>query len=301
MNADSQRSYDVERQHATENGLYASAILVEALRISEDDEGALFLPEHAASMPSREQPSSPASNLGEYAAVHDEYYTRHDPSRRASSRSLACVLKSLVVVLGIAALSVVGSLWAVSIRPNDTQSQGEVYGEPSSASWNSEARLQEIYDFLIDQGLATPSMLLASSSPQARAATWLATQDTTLVDGPLEDNFVQRYSLITFAYGTNVGLWGVIRPWIDAFEDHECRFEGVHCNVNKEVIGLHMDHFNLAGSLPEEIGLLTALKTIRMDDNQIEGALPETLFRLSNLGTFTLCLEIEEVQKEYGF
>jgi hypothetical protein len=72
-------------------------------------------------------------------------------------------------------------------------------------------------------------------------------------------------------------------------EAHECDWTICVCTNSSVLIELLMgSQLDMTGLLPGEIGLLTNLKHLDLQQNHMEGKLPESLFDLSNLGMFLL-------------
>jgi|GEM_PF-1402426 len=74
--------------------------------------------------------------------------------------------------------------------------------------------------------------------------------------------------------------------WVDNsgwLENNEpCSWSGVSCEAGAIVV-LDLGMNRLHGSLPDSIGALTNLTSLRLDDNQLTGEIPATLLDLSNL------------------
>jgi len=131
-----------------------------------------------------------------------------------------------------------------------------------------------------------------TSSPQYKAAIWMATEDGRKVR-LTSKNWLQRYALMVLFYATS--------PWNSntgfATDDSECHwftfnptfnfYRGVFCNSNYEVTYLVLQLNNLQGSIPEELGLLTNLKELYLDYNDLNGFLPATLTKMPLLNTMT--------------
>eukprot|EP00977_Amphora_coffeiformis_P002086 scaffold400_cov185-Amphora_coffeaeformis.AAC.2 len=149
-------------------------------------------------------------------------------------------------------------------------------------------------------------------SPQYLAARWVANTDTALdLDGDLSEEvktrLVQRYSLAALYFST-----GGADSWRSKYNflsrSHECEwneavapvagtedfhFDGNFVGVSecawspekgRVVVKLQFVDANLTGSLPSEIAGLVYLKSLNIDKNRaLKGAIPETLFDLSNL------------------
>lgn len=68
-----------------------------------------------------------------------------------------------------------------------------------------------------------------------------------------------------------------------------CNYTGVYCapslkdNKTRVVAGIDLNHGDIAGSLPDELGLLTDLALIHLNSNRFCGVVPATLSNLSLL------------------
>jgi len=148
-------------------------------------------------------------------------------------------------------------------------------------------------------------------SPQTKAYEWIL-QDPNLED--LSDGRVlQRFALATLFYSTNgaSGEWFSDDNWI-AHNVHECewynynthgfyaipeieedRFYNVTnatapCGGNGVYEHLWLVNNGLEGTLPEELYLLTSLKSISLDRNQLQGTLSTRIGGLANLEALAL-------------
>lgn len=127
------------------------------------------------------------------------------------------------------------------------------------------------------------------NSPQTKSLQWLVFQDQTLSMNPDTKRLVQRHALITLFYACNGENWSgefaLHPPWTDQVGTHECDFHGVTCDETESIVKFEAGQSRLVGQLPDEISLLTHLKTIRINVSELQGTLPVSLFtRLSNLG-----------------
>jgi Leucine-rich repeat (LRR) protein len=93
----------------------------------------------------------------------------------------------------------------------------------------------------------------------------------------------QRYALLVLYFSNGGEKWR-INP-----EAHECDWKFCVCKNSSVITKLFMgSQLGMTGLLPGEIGLLTDLKHLDLQQNRLEGKLPESLFNLSKLGTFLL-------------
>jgi len=149
--------------------------------------------------------------------------------------------------------------------------------------------------------------LLDEGSPQRAAFDWLRSKNTL----PLETDskIVQRYAVVTTALALQSQLQfengNILYPsMIDPTTD-ECTWEGVVCGYRNETAifdywdnptgNLTVDHTEevvvslswagreLGGTIPDDIGLLTSLKTLDLAENAIQGPIPDGLYDLAEL------------------
>ena len=127
-------------------------------------------------------------------------------------------------------------------------------------------------------------------SPQNRAATWVLSSDPRGARDPSDPLLIQRYALATLYHSTGGPQWTQChlgdtacklggKPWLS--ESHECVWVGVFCNFDGTVasIDLGLEGGNgLAGDVAPEIGLLTSMQELNLQDNAIT-SIPATLAR----------------------
>lgn len=150
-----------------------------------------------------------------------------------------------------------------------------------------------------------PFAFLVPDSPQSRALTWFATvpQDPTLwedeeVNAQLKHRratsprLIQRFALIILAFSCSDDTWfrDTITPSFAM--NHECSWPRVRCNQDHIVTHLQLDRSGITGSIPDEIGLLSGLRSLSAAGNELEGSLlPLQVFsKLTNLEELALSL-----------
>jgi len=141
------------------------------------------------------------------------------------------------------------------------------------------------------------------SSPQYRAAQFMADWDPNGIRPTTDPRFLQRYALATLHYATNadkregIDISDVVMSnWLD--DSDECEWRGVICDSNNFMSHLDLQKdlqslasFGLTGTLPEEIGFLSTLTVIQLGNSVITpgfslgigGTIPTSFARLSNL------------------
>lgn len=127
-------------------------------------------------------------------------------------------------------------------------------------------------------------------SPQTRALQWLVFRDQTLETSPLnESRLVQRYALMVLFYacaGSNwQGPFALAEPLDEQVETSECDFPAVECDESGNIVAFRAAHGSIVGRFPEELGLLTRLEVLDLNNNRLQGTLPVAAFqRMTNLG-----------------
>ncbi|KAE8304436.1 Cyst wall protein 1 [Giardia duodenalis] len=91
----------------------------------------------------------------------------------------------------------------------------------------------------------------------------------------------QREVLVEIYDATDGANWKT-NNWLSG--DSICTWTGVTCEAsNNYVIALDLSDMGLTGTIPENIGCLTYLKTLYLSNNSLAGAIPEGLCQLTNL------------------
>eukprot|EP00529_Nitzschia_sp_RCC80_P004586 CAMPEP_0113447672 /NCGR_PEP_ID=MMETSP0014_2-20120614/4360_1 /TAXON_ID=2857 /ORGANISM="Nitzschia sp." /LENGTH=939 /DNA_ID=CAMNT_0000338837 /DNA_START=485 /DNA_END=3301 /DNA_ORIENTATION=+ /assembly_acc=CAM_ASM_000159 len=128
------------------------------------------------------------------------------------------------------------------------------------------------------------------NAPQSRAIDWLADDVQSFSFTYSDRQLLQRFALATLYYSTNGIEWntgnGGSASWLNK-STNECQWSGVECKTSSNVRTIRVIRLvrrNLTGQLPPEIGLLSdTLEEIYLNNNNIDGTLPLSMFRLSNL------------------
>ncbi|HKY54242.1 MAG TPA: leucine-rich repeat domain-containing protein [Anaerolineales bacterium] len=87
-------------------------------------------------------------------------------------------------------------------------------------------------------------------------------------------------ALLALYASTNGDHWEDNSGWL--IDESLCTWIGVICEQG-HITELQLYYNNLTGSLPPEIGNLTQLKSLYLDDNQLSGPLPRTIGNLKEL------------------
>ncbi|CAB9509923.1 Leucine Rich Repeat [Seminavis robusta] len=130
------------------------------------------------------------------------------------------------------------------------------------------------------------------NSPQSKAYEWLVGDNTSLPNWRL----VQRFALATFFYSTRGDYWVNNHGWLD-WQTHECDWEQNfvlleasarrRCDISGQIISLSMVASNLAGTLPQDISLLSpSLQLLDLSSNMaLTGQIPSQIGLLTRLTT----------------
>ena len=171
----------------------------------------------------------------------------------------------------------------------------------NNASSRGSSREKDVVNFLSDN-FADRTALEELSSPQKRAARWIADEDKMNMPLPASTNyedaykFVQRYALAVLYFA-----WAGEEKWIFNYqflsEKDECDWNykykagdsdeefdlGVKCNEDQEVNYIFMPGNGLDGTIPGELGLLLALSHLSLFNNNLIGELPVQMMYLTDL------------------
>jgi Leucine-rich repeat (LRR) protein len=172
--------------------------------------------------------------------------------------------------------------------PSPTQSPG-----PSPALSQSPSSAPTVFDVesFLDRLVPEYSQTLAQTvgSPQEKALSWLKS------DPVVEDysNFkaLQRFALATLFYATEGADWVNNTGWLD-FNQTECDWyssaEEGPCSDAGQITYLSLLDNGMAGTLPDELAILTDLLDIHFENAGISGTIPTRYGLLTNLSTLRL-------------
>ena len=146
-------------------------------------------------------------------------------------------------------------------------------GSPSHApTFSNDGVVEFLSKISFDNGAA----LNDPSSPQFQALQWIQdvrfnpslTQSTTTI---------QRYVLAVLYFATNGDEWSANTNWLS--ESHICEWftTGIRsdiCSPDLTLRHLDLNRNNLAGSIPEEVGLLDDLTILDLSFNVLTGTIP---------------------------
>jgi Leucine-rich repeat (LRR) protein len=221
--------------------------------------------------------------------------TVDDDGRQGCRRCLprhCSLIMSLTLCLSLTTLVIGCGLLALSVL--------RVGGGTTTTSDNdwSVAEMRNYWLFLNEALRDTATMPLIPASPAYKALQWMVAHDPLR---PLDDNaehLHQRYAMCYLYYVWAGAGWalpdasGWPRDYTGSNHNnnnklaHECTWLGVTCNENQQVTGLLFDSevFSLGGgTIPAELGSLTALRSLELSGHEIQGRLPAALGQLTAL------------------
>jgi hypothetical protein len=92
----------------------------------------------------------------------------------------------------------------------------------------------------------------------------------------------QRYAYFALVFSTGVA------GDVDFDFDDECSWEGLDCNVNGTVTELDLTSHDLAGSIPADVALWTAINYVYLGSNRLNGTLPSSIGAWTALTDFVI-------------
>jgi len=147
----------------------------------------------------------------------------------------------------------------------------------------------------IVEDLSDADLLDDASSPQSRALRWITYDDEAALDETNPPRIKQRYILAVLYFATNGDSWTNKYSWLS--KAHECDWngvgydrindadaeQGVFCSDQKVAVEIFIISNNMSGNLPEELGGLYQVYSLSFWTNDITGAIPVSLGKLSIL------------------
>lgn len=161
-------------------------------------------------------------------------------------------------------------------------------------------RMTATKEFLTQNNYATNEKLSNPSTPQYKAALWIANEDQDNLDIPVNtvgsasNRFLQRYVLAVLYYSLGGDEWTQSFNFLSS--NHECSWNeemkdennevfavGASCDTQLQVDSLLIPSNNLKGSIPDEIRFLRQLSFISLKHNELMGTLPSAMSDLHML------------------
>jgi Leucine-rich repeat (LRR) protein len=132
----------------------------------------------------------------------------------------------------------------------------------------------------------TTEQLSNASTSQSRALEWIATDDRKRSN---LWRMTQRFALATLYFSTSgQEKWGSNEGWINSTMN-ECGWFGCECTDNGTIRGLNLDENRLVGAFPKEVSLLQNLATLQLSWNtRLRGTLPSEIGRLTAMRTLEM-------------
>ncbi|XP_074375243.1 uncharacterized protein LOC141717011 [Apium graveolens] len=110
----------------------------------------------------------------------------------------------------------------------------------------------------------------------------------------LSSNFVWGYieseKQVLLHFNESRGIDPYIGPLTFWVEDDCCSWWGIQCNDDGHVIVLDLGGLSFTGLIPEDIGSLTFLTSLRLNQNHFQGPIPSSIQNLTSLLTLDLWL-----------
>jgi hypothetical protein len=198
--------------------------------------------------------------------------------RKVQYSILGCVL--LVVGVSVGVIVATGGSGRVTVYTTTAPSMS-----PSAAP--SSFDLDKFDDILPDFSLAS---LSNQNSPAAKAFSWLTSEQDLYAYSDFQK--LQRFVLATLFYSTNGEKWLDNGGWVEKFRFDECDWYMGEDSDSGCVDGRYeeitLDLNGLAGTLPDELSVLTDLKVLRMSFNGLTGEIPSRFGSLTNLKILSL-------------
>jgi hypothetical protein len=194
-------------------------------------------------------------------------------------------------------LIVLGAVLAAVLSEN---SSGDGNGNPAktpSPAYDYEERFTVFRNALITK--SDPTTFFDPDSPQSLALQWLVYRDQTISLDNL-DRLTQRYVIMVLYYACGGENWlAYTTPLVEEVETNECDLEDFDCDEFGNVTSVTLYQRGMAGRLPFEIGLLSALTELDLYSNDLEGAIPDSIYGLESLSKYcqySFCERCTEAQ-----
>lgn len=248
---------------------------------------------------SRHIPLQEAEEYDQNGNDNPHRHTKGPMSQQWKINGLLAVIFLLIVVIILQAILLPNQSSSSNTGQRNTPTTNASTASASQAPTSTEAYVLSVLPLSIPDD---------PESPQARALDWLL-QDPKGQAGISEDRIKQRYALATLYFATDGDtMWNNNSRWLD-YNVHECDWYTRDDFGNKKAISrgypgyldefswlpkdkcnregllehLWLDQNNLMGTIPEELYLLTSLKTLSYGINHLHGAISTHIGKLTRL------------------
>ena len=140
--------------------------------------------------------------------------------------------------------------------------------------------------FAFAQTKSSSSSLSNPNSPQYKAVEWLAQDKVDNGRNWSGYELLQRYALRVLYHSTGGDNWSNSAPttWFGASRVCDWESTNTQCNGNGQRVDyIYFLSENLQGTIPDELGFLTALTELRLHVDQLTGTIPTHLGQLTAL------------------
>ena len=268
---------------------------ISGLEISQDDDAKLKVGAYRKVKHGNDIDPESLGTFPDYSIQPASHVSEHDSHFKVTSKSIAsCRCSRLRVMIALGVL-LVGALilgLSLGLRPQASPPINEVVlcdVEGISRQCIAEGQIVDLpscaqgkYDELrasFIQTLNPDFTLEADSCDSANVALIHLASRSTGQESIKE--LTNVYLLNLFYLVTDGQGWFKSNLWMS--DESYCSWLGVTCNSDSEVITIHLEHNNLHGKLPTEIGLFPVLHSISLAENDISHTIPSELGMLSSL------------------
>jgi hypothetical protein len=240
---------------------------------------------HDMEDPSAVAPVVPADNAEVHAVVfqgaEDATVITVDDGDQESKQSSLCSPGKKITWL-LATTMIVIAIGVVLAAALPGKISGDGTGNPAkttSPAYDYEERFTVFRNVLIAK--SDPTTFFDPDSPQSLALQWLVYQDKTISLDNL-DRLTQRYVIMVLYYACGGENWrGIITTsLVEEVETNECDLKDFDCDEFGNITAVKLEARGMVGRLPFEIGLLSALTELELFNNDLEGAIPESIYGL---------------------
>jgi hypothetical protein len=145
-----------------------------------------------------------------------------------------------------------------------------------------ESRFEQLVGILAP-AVSSTTTFVDTSSPQYKAAWWLATTDGLNLDFSLEvfDRVAQRYVMALLYHALDGENWLTKSGYVSDFPT--CQWLGTSCDAEGLVTAIDLGSNAMVGSIPFEIGFFPNMQELLLDANGLTGNIPPSIFQMSQM------------------